>query len=168
MDQQRLIKDGRQLDDPRTLASYGITDGTVLRLVLRLRGGCVLAAACMRGPGMSHQDSLRLWLPATTQCRAHDAGVASAPTSGTLTTCCLPPNVPPPACLSCLLAVPATFKSWGWQQTRSRLQPSQPLEESRWRLSCHTAALVGAAASTLVTWAMAGGGVQALCLAKLS
>lgn len=48
-----MIKDGRQLDNRRTLASYGITDGSMLCLVLRLRGGCVLAAACIRWPGIS-------------------------------------------------------------------------------------------------------------------
>lgn len=37
-DQQRLMYDGRQLEDGRTLAEYGITSGTTLALVLRLRG----------------------------------------------------------------------------------------------------------------------------------
>jgi len=38
-DQQRLIYDGRQLEDDRTIADYGIASGCTVRVVLRLRGG---------------------------------------------------------------------------------------------------------------------------------
>jgi ubiquitin len=38
-DQQRLMYEGRQLEDGRLLADYGIKSGSVLHLVLRLRGG---------------------------------------------------------------------------------------------------------------------------------
>jgi ubiquitin len=37
-DQQRMIYAGRQVEDGRKLEDYGIEDGAVLHLVLRLRG----------------------------------------------------------------------------------------------------------------------------------
>lgn len=38
-DQQRMLHKGRQLEDYRLLADYGITSDSVLHIVLRLRGG---------------------------------------------------------------------------------------------------------------------------------
>lgn len=37
-DDQRLIFSGKQLEDTKTLRQYGITSGSLLHLVLRLRG----------------------------------------------------------------------------------------------------------------------------------
>jgi len=38
--QQRLIFGGKQMSDDKTAAQYNIEGGTVLHLVLALRGGC--------------------------------------------------------------------------------------------------------------------------------
>jgi hypothetical protein len=38
-DQQRLVYNGKQLEDDRTLDYYNITQDTVVHIILRIRGG---------------------------------------------------------------------------------------------------------------------------------
>ena len=38
-DQQRLVYNGKQLEDERTLDYYGVKEDTVIHIILRIRGG---------------------------------------------------------------------------------------------------------------------------------
>ena len=44
--QQRLIFAGKQMNDDKTAADYKITGGSVIHLVLALRGGTVILKFC--------------------------------------------------------------------------------------------------------------------------
>jgi hypothetical protein len=50
-DQQRVIFDGRQLHDDRTVADYGLSPDSKVHLVLRLRGDIGVWGAAENGPG---------------------------------------------------------------------------------------------------------------------
>ena len=39
IDQQRLVYNGKQLEDERTLDYYGINDQSIVHIILRIRGG---------------------------------------------------------------------------------------------------------------------------------
>lgn len=45
LDQQRLIFNGKQLEEGRTLSVYNITSGSIMHLILRLRGGMYMPAS---------------------------------------------------------------------------------------------------------------------------
>uniref|UniRef100_A0A674NFJ6 Ubiquitin-like protein NEDD8 n=1 Tax=Takifugu rubripes TaxID=31033 RepID=A0A674NFJ6_TAKRU len=51
--QQRLIYSGKQMNDEKTAADYKIQGGSVLHLVLALRGGSVLQASSLRPCSLS-------------------------------------------------------------------------------------------------------------------
>lgn len=56
-DQQRLIFAGFQMEDHRSLSSYGVGDGATFHLVLRLRGGPGNVLESTRESGSSHNPS---------------------------------------------------------------------------------------------------------------
>lgn len=49
--QQRLIFSGKQMNDDKTANDYKVTGGSVLHLVLALRGGCPKDWASHKRPG---------------------------------------------------------------------------------------------------------------------
>lgn len=51
--QQRLIYSGKQMNDEKTAADYKIQGGSVLHLVLALRGGSTLHMPCTHLPSLS-------------------------------------------------------------------------------------------------------------------
>merc|ERR1712125_149069 len=73
--QQRLIFAGRQLQDNVSLAACGVLRGSLLHVVLRLRGGT--------SPGRLHaqpqRNGIRIWYETTPESFGfHDQGIAVA------------------------------------------------------------------------------------------
>ena len=52
-DQQRLIYGGKYLEDPRTLADYGIQNASTLNLIIRLRGGMKIFVKTLTGKNIT-------------------------------------------------------------------------------------------------------------------
>jgi hypothetical protein len=76
-DQQRMVFDGRQLDDDRTVADYELSPDSKVHLVLRLRGDIGVWGAAENGPGAA---VLRGVAPATpTACAEVRAALLVGP-----------------------------------------------------------------------------------------
>lgn len=60
-EQQRLIFNGKQLEDHRPLAMYGVSNGSIISLVLRLRGGMFQASSSRKDmQKLTEQDQHKL------------------------------------------------------------------------------------------------------------
>jgi len=64
-DQQRLVYNGKQLEDERTLDYYNITQDTVVHIILRIRGGMFHETSARKDFGFVQYSCLRD--PASTQ-----------------------------------------------------------------------------------------------------
>jgi hypothetical protein len=57
-DQQRLVHNGKQLEDNRTLDYYGVNEGSVIHIILRIRGGMFHETSSRKDYGLVQYASI--------------------------------------------------------------------------------------------------------------